>query len=147
MRRSITTLLCLLLATLWLSLANATQAISFEFKVIVHPDNPISSVSRAFLRGAYLKQVRDWRKGLPVQPIDLSKRFPARDAVAAQVLQKSPAQLRSFWIQRIFSGTGMPPPELDSPAAVIASVLAQPGAVAYLPSNVDPGRAKVIKLE
>jgi hypothetical protein len=49
-------------------------------------------------------------------------------------------------VQRIFSGKGTPAPELESGAAVVARVLADPGAVAYLPDNIDPGAAKVVQI-
>jgi hypothetical protein len=61
------------------------------------------------------------------------------------VLRKTPAQLRSYWTQRIFSGTGVPPPEAETPTAALAFVLANPGAVAYVPSTLDTGRARVVK--
>ena len=63
------------------------------------------------------------------------------------MLRKTPAQLKSYWNQQIFSGKGVPPPEADSTADVIAYVLANPGAVGYLPVDVDPGRAKVVEVK
>ena len=56
------------------------------------------------------------------------------------------AQLKNYWTQRIFSGTGVPPPQAGSAAAAIAYVLANPGALAYLPADVDPNGAKVVQL-
>jgi hypothetical protein len=51
-----------------------------------------------------------------------------------------------YWNQQIFSGKGVPPPEADSTAAAVAYVLANPGAIAYLPADADPGRVKVIEV-
>ena len=59
-------------------------------------------------------------------------------------MRKTPAQLKSYWNQQIFSGKGVPPPEADSPAAAVAYVLANPGAIAYVPADTDPGRTRVI---
>lgn len=136
----------LLLATAWLWLASSSTARDEEFKIIVHPDNPVSVVDQQFVRDAFLKKATSWSHGGTIRPIGLSAELPARDAFLQEVLKKTPAQLRSYWVQRIFSGTGVPPPEAESTAAAISYVLANPGALGYLPSHVDPGRAKVVTL-
>jgi len=136
----------LLLAVVWLGAAAISRAGGGDFKVIVHPDNPIAALDRGFLRDVYLKKITDWDHGKTVRPVDLGKASPVRDRFSQDVLKKSRAQLRSYWNQRIFSGKGVPPPEVESTAAVIAYVLANPGAVAYLPADVDPGRAKVVTI-
>ncbi len=129
---------------LWL-LAGVASADAFV--LIVHPDNPVTSVDRDFLRNAYLRKTTDWADGRSIRPNDLSPKFPARDRFTREVVKKTPAQLRSYWVQRIFSGKGVPPQELDSVASMIAHVLSDPGAVGYLPASADPGRAKVIRID
>jgi hypothetical protein len=117
-----------------------------DFKVIVHPDNPATSVDRDFLRRAYLKKATSWSHGSTIRPIDLAAGSAARTRFTRDVLKKTPSQLRSYWNQQIFSGKGVPPAEARTPAAAIAYVLANPGAVAYIPSDVDAGGAKVVEL-
>ncbi|MGE0872972.1 MAG: hypothetical protein AB7P03_30755 [Kofleriaceae bacterium] len=116
-----------------------------SFKIIVHPDNPSHSVSRDFLRDAYLKKATQWH-GETIRPIDLSTKFVARDRFTQQVLRKTRAQLKNYWTQQIFSGKGVPPPEVSSTADVVEYVVANRGAVGYLPIDADPGRARVIGL-
>jgi ABC-type phosphate transport system substrate-binding protein len=118
-----------------------------KLKVIVHPDNPIVSVSRGFLRDAFLKKSTEWDGGEAIFPVDLSWRFAERRVFTEQVLQKTPAQVKAYWNQQIFSGKGVPPPEADSPRAVIAYVLANPGAVGYIPATTDPAGAKVVGVQ
>jgi ABC-type phosphate transport system substrate-binding protein len=146
MRRACAISFCLVCAIIWLAPVSGSRAVSEQFKVIVHPSNPVTSVERQFLRDAYLKYVTSWKHGEALRPIDLTRRFPARESFTEHVLQKSVAQLRNYWVQAIFSGKGVPPPETDTTATVIAYVLAQPGAVAYLPADVNPGGAKVVRL-
>jgi hypothetical protein len=114
------------------------------FKIIVHPENPIDSVDRKFLRDAFLRKASDWKGGETVRPVDLAAKFPARAKFGHEVLRKTPAQLKTYWNQQIFSGKGVPPPETASPADAVAYVLAHRGAVAYLPADADPGEAKVV---
>jgi ABC-type phosphate transport system substrate-binding protein len=142
-------IICALLAigVLVLALARPSSASDDEaFKVIVHPDNPVGAVDRDFLRGAYLKKTTSWKDGKAILPVDLRAGVPARDRFTRDVLKKTPQQLKRYWSQQIFSGKGVPPPVADSTAAAIAYVLANPGAVGYLPAGVDPGGAKVVRL-
>lgn len=129
-----------------IELAVGSAAATDDYKVIVHPENPVSTVDRTFLRDIYLRKATDWTGARPMRPIDLAKRFSVRDRFAQEVLRKTPAQLKTYWNQQIFSGKGVPPPEAESTAAAVAYVLANPGAIAYLPTDADPGKAKVIKV-
>lgn len=115
-----------------------------RYQVIVHPDNPVSSVSRSFLRDAFLKKAIEWDSGETILPIDLAWTFPERRRFTEQILRKTPAQLKNYWNQQIFSGKGVPPPEAPSVGAVLQYVLANPGAVGYVPAGVDAGDAKVL---
>jgi ABC-type phosphate transport system substrate-binding protein len=131
------------------TIAFATRSLAddVKLKVIVHPDNPITSVSRGFLRDVFLKKSTEWDGGEGILPVDLSWRFAERRVFTEQVLQKTAAQVKAYWNQQIFSGKGVPPPEADSPRSVIDYVLANPGAVGYIPANTDPAGAKVILVE
>jgi hypothetical protein len=109
-----------------------------EFIVIVNPGNRLRAVSHAFLRAAFLRKATTWSSGETIRPVELGKRFAARARFARKVLRKTPAQRRAYWTQQIFSGKGIPPPEADSEAAMIAYVRRHPGAVGYLPVTADP---------
>jgi ABC-type phosphate transport system substrate-binding protein len=122
-------------------------AISDDYKIIVHPNNPISAVDRQFLRDAYLGKTSGWNTGGEIRPIDLATRFPVRDRFGQDVLKKTPSQLKNYWNQQIFSGKGVPPPEAASTDGVIAYVLAHPGAIGYLPLDADAGGTKLIKVK
>ena len=116
------------------------------FVVIVNPQSSVDSVDRDFLRDAYLKKTTEWGSGETIRPIDLTAKYAARDRFTEQVVRKTPAQLKTYWNQQIFSGKGVPPPEAEAPADVIEYVLANKGAVGYIPADVDAGKAKVIRI-
>jgi ABC-type phosphate transport system substrate-binding protein len=116
------------------------------YKIIVHPDNPVTAIDRDFLRDAYLKKAIEWEHGETIRPVDLPAHWPVRGRFTHEVIRKSSSQLKSYWNQQIFSGKGVPPPEADTPAGVIGYVLANPGAVGYIPADADPGGAKVVRL-
>lgn len=127
--------------------ARTSTAADGAFKVIVNPDSTIEAIDRDTLRDAYLKKIVEWDDGEGIRPIDLPEGYPARDRFTEHVLRKTPAQLRTYWSQQIFSGKGVPPPEAESPEGVISYVLANKGAIGYVPVDVDPGKAKVVAIK
>ena len=139
----------LLIAWFVLVLGASTVASSEEtrFKVIVHPKNPSTTIDRDLLRNMFLKKRVVWKGGDTIRPIDLSTKFPAREQFGRSVLKKTPAQLKSYWTQQIFSGKGVPPPEAATASEVVRYVLANPGAIGYVPVDVDVQGAKVIEVK
>jgi len=140
----LTTLGVLALGFATASIAAGTPAA--RFKIIVHPRNPAAWIDKAFLRNAYLRKEIEWQDGTAILPVDLGAKIATRELFIHDVLKKTPAQLKSYWNQRIFSGKGAPPPAAEASAAAIAYVLANPGSVGYLPAELDPGGAKVIEV-
>ena len=130
-----------------LGLSSTTLAQDAAFKVIVNPKNPVAAIDRDLLRNAFLKKEAAWKGGETIRPIDLSTKFAVRDQFTRAVLTKTPAQLKTYWNQQIFSGKGVPPPEGTTPSDVVAYVIANPGAVGYVPANIDLHGAKVIEVK
>src|SRR2546430_1200810 len=119
------------------AIALASAAATDEYKIIVNRDNPVGAIELPFLRDAFLRKAADWDGGVVIRPIDLPSRFAVRVRFVQDVLKKTPSQLKNYWNQQIFSGKGVPPPEADTTAAVVAYVLANRGAVGYLPADAD----------
>lgn len=117
-----------------------------EWKLIGNPKHAAATLDRAFVRNAFLRKETAWGDGETIRPIDLPMKLPQRDQFTREVLKKTPAQLKSYWSQQIFSGKGVPPPEAESPNDVITYVLAHPGALGYVPADVDPHGARVIEV-
>jgi ABC-type phosphate transport system substrate-binding protein len=129
-----------LVLTVLFSLIAATQ----EYRVIVHPSNPATNIERRELADMFLKKVRSWSHGERVAPADLPSSSSLREKFATMVLNRTVSAVKSYWQQQIFSGRGLPPPELDSEEAVVQYVLKNPGAVAYVSTKADIGAAKVL---
>ncbi len=140
--------LCILVAVV-AAFATVGSSLASEngYLVIVNPDNHLTEIDRDFVRDVYLKKATAWGRGQSIQPIDLGSKFLARELFIHEVIRKTPAQLKNYWNQQIFSGKGVPPPESDSPAAIIAYVATHPGAIGYIPSSMDPGAAKVVRVK
>ncbi len=103
-----------------------------EFRVIVHPSNPLRSTDREYLADAFLKKVTRWQDGEAIRAVDLRADNQTRRRFSESVLKRSVGAVRSYWQQRIFSGRDVPPPELESDESVVGFVAKFPGAVGYV---------------
>ena len=115
-----------------------------DFRVITHPSRPESSVKREFLADALLKNITHWPDDESIRPVDQRADSAARRHFSETILRRSVQAVKTYWQQRIFSGRGVPPPELDSDDAVVHYVEAHPGALGYISGNVPIGKTKVL---
>jgi ABC-type phosphate transport system substrate-binding protein len=118
-----------------------------SYRVIVHPESKETALGRTFLADAFLKKVTRWRTGEVVRPVDLPLSSAVRRKFSEEILGRSVAAVRSYWQQLIFAGRDIPPPELESDAAVIAYVLRTPGAVGYVSGSASLGAAKPLAVK
>jgi ABC-type phosphate transport system substrate-binding protein len=117
------------------------------FVLIVHPSNPTSSLERRFVTDAFLKKVTRWSHGEAIRPVDQGPDVAVRRRFSEDVLKRSVAAVRSYWQQIIFSGRGVPPPELGSDEDVVRFVLKDPGAVGYVAGTANTNGAKIVSIE
>jgi hypothetical protein len=146
-------------ALAWVALSSALAALILTipearaeraepgFIVVVHPDNPATKASRRFLASLFLKETVRWHDGEGARPVDLKSDASARRRFSEAVLQRSVAAVKSYWQQRIFSGRGVPPPELESQQAVLSYVLKHRGAVGYVAAGSELGGSKALAVE
>jgi hypothetical protein len=118
--------------------------VASDFRVITHPGRRENSVTREFVADAFLKNVAHWPDDEAIRPVDQRADTAVRRHFSDSVLLRSVQAVKTYWQQRIFSGRGVPPPELDSEEAVVHYVEAHPGALGYISGNVSPGKAKVL---
>jgi ABC-type phosphate transport system substrate-binding protein len=121
-------------------LSSPAAARAQEFTVIVNASNPVVSMPRDDVAKLFLKKTIAWQSGRAVSPVELPPAAKAREAFAHAVLNKSIAQVKSYWQQQIFSGRDVPPPEKQSENDVVAYVRSNPGAIGYVSKGVDIGR-------
>ncbi len=138
------------LAALALAVAAGSGAARAEeagFVVIVHPSNPASSMPRAEIARRFLKQTTAWPNGARVEPVDLKKSSATREAFSRQLLGRSIASVESYWLQSVFSGREVPPPEKYDDAEVIAFVRSVPGAIGYVSAGAPLEGVKKLGVE
>jgi hypothetical protein len=93
---------------------------------------------------AFFKRTTRWGDGQVIRPVDLRPDSPVRREFSNRVLKRSVMAVRSYWQQRIFSGRELPPPELESDAAVLRFVQGSPGAIGYVSATTKLSEVKLI---
>lgn len=116
------------------------------YVVIVHPGNPAKSVSKKKVSRILLKEISKWDSGQPAQPVDLDSKSPVRSVFSKDVHGRSVGSIKNYWQRQIFSGDGVPPPEVANDAAVIAYVKTHPGAIGYVSAGATLDGVKALDL-
>jgi ABC-type phosphate transport system substrate-binding protein len=126
--------------------AASAAADSASYVVIAHPRTSVARVDRNFLEDVFLRRTTRWPDDTPIRPVDLGSDSRTRDRFSEEILSRSVASVRSYWQQRIFSGQGIPPPELSGDDAVVSYVLSHPGAIGYVATGTPLNGALVLEV-
>ena len=140
MRKLVTCTLALLLLA-WAVPGRAAEG----FQVIVNSGNPVSSLPHDLVSKIFLKKVAKWDSGQAAVPVDQDGGSPVRAAFSKAVHGKPASAVASYWQQQIFSGQGLPPPELPNEQAVVSYVLSHPGAIGYVTGDTPLNGAAVVE--
>lgn len=117
-----------------------------SYVVIVHPDNPAKSLSKKKVSRLLLKELAKWDGGLAAQPVDLESGSVVRESFSQRVHGRSVSSIKHYWQRQVFSGRGVPPPELKGDDAVVSYVRSHPGAIGYVSPSAKLNGVKVVTL-
>jgi ABC-type phosphate transport system substrate-binding protein len=109
------------------------------FRIVVHPSNPLESITRAELSAIYMKRMRSWRDGREIVPVDQPASSPVRERFSRAIHGKTVAYVTRYWQRLIFSGRGIPPRQLQNDAAVLELVKHSRDAIGYVARDTPPG--------
>jgi len=118
-----------------------------SFRVVVNKANPVSSLTRAQLSAIFMRRVRSWPDGTEIRPVDHGVEARVRERFSRAVHGKSVAYVTRYWQRLIFAGRGIPPPVVQSGAAMMELVRANRGAIGYIDAATPvAGDLKVIEV-
>jgi ABC-type phosphate transport system substrate-binding protein len=115
--------------------------------VIVNSANPVARVEKRFVAEAFLKKRTRWANDHTIQPVDLGQKSSARSAFSREMLGRDVVSVRRYWAQLVFSGRGVPPPELATESDVVTYVAAHDGAIGYVATGIALDGVKVVEVE
>src|SRR5262245_30492876 len=142
-----------LLVISWLAAALALAALSpaiaepAAFRVIVNAANPAAKLDQQYVADASLKKRTRWADARAIQPVDLGQKTSARGAFSHDILGRDVVSVRRYWAQQVFSGRGVPPPELANDSEVVKFVATHGGAIGYVASGAALVDVKVVEVD
>ena len=128
-------------------LAGNAGAETRGYKLVVNKVNPASTLDKAEVAKMFMKQSTKWASGLAIEPVDQSPSAGVRERFCADVHGKPVGAIQSAWQRIIFSGRGLPPPEVGSDEAVLAFVAEHPGGIGYVGDGAATDRVKVLDVK
>jgi phosphate transport system substrate-binding protein len=137
-------LLSCLLGPLFVQISPAQDQ---EVAVVVNPNNPVSTVTKAELRKIFAGEKRTWPGGLSIKLVVRVSGSYER-VVLLRLLGMSESEYKQYWIARVFQGEAQAEPvALFSNGMQKEAISAFPGAIALVTlGDVKPGM-KVLKVD
>ena len=117
------------------------------FQVIVNAESSADRLDKRFVADAFLRKRTRWGDDRAIMPVDLVQKSSARSAFSHAVLGRDVASVRRYWAQLMFSGRGVPPPELPSDSDVIKYVATHSGAIGYVAPGTALSGVKVVEVD
>ena len=116
-------------------------------RVIVNAKSSVTKADKRFVADAFLKKRTHWDDDAGIQPIDLGQKSSVREQFSRDVLDRDVASVRRYWAQLVFSGRGVPPPEVGSETEVVKYVAAHTGAIGYVSASAELKGVKVLEID
>ena len=133
-------IISILLLLLWSSWALAGEA-----DLVVHRDNPVSSLTLSEVRGIFLGKKVFWDDGNGIEVL-LQKTGETHQSFSQNTLGKSPRQLSMYWKRILFSGEGIPPREVSDDKEMLEMIAANIKAIGYVAGSVKDDRVKPVSI-
>lgn len=131
----------------WMAVAAAPALAADGFVIVVNAENPVAALDKREVAKLFIKRTSAWDDGVTAEPVDQAPDTATREAFSEVVHGRSVAAVKSYWQKQIFSGRGVPPPELANDAAVLDFVGKNRGAIGYVSEGADTSGVKVVELK
>lgn len=126
----------------------AVAARAAELAVVVHPQNPVTTLSAHELREVLLMERQHWRGGLRIYLLLPESGTPEKDLLLRRALQMNEDQLRRHYLAKLYGGEIPAFPGTAASAAAARRVVAHaPNALAVVDSSAVDATLKVIRID
>ena len=116
------------------------------FRVIVHPDNPLATLSIDDVSRLLLRRDTAWPDGVEVDPVDLRSGSDVREKLSQAIHGRGTSKIESYWQRRLFAGEAVPPQQLRDEDEMLVYVREHRGAIGYISDTVEPVGVREIRL-
>jgi len=134
------------ISILLLILVAAIAMYASDFIMIVNKANNTGEISSADLQNIYSGKKSSWPDGKGINAT-FNKQAGVSDDFLKDGIKKTLPQYQTFWKKAVFTGTGTPPKELDSDAAVKSYVAANQNAIGFISAGALDGSVKKLNIK
>lgn len=113
--------------------------------VVANKSVPAESLERATLADIYLGKKSRWDNGSAIR-VAMLKGGSTHETFVREIVGTTPSQLKDFWKEVVFTGTGTPPKILGTEADLVEFVASTSGAIGYVDSSTAHGDVKTISI-
>ncbi len=117
-----------------------------ELAVIVNPEAGVVELTRAQLINIFFGRQRRLPSGQAALPIDLAGEGGVKAQFYGKLVEKSLAEVRSYWARLVFSGQGSAPWQAQSTDEVLGIIEENRGAIGYIPAHQADHRVRIVYL-
>jgi ABC-type phosphate transport system substrate-binding protein len=118
------------------------------FKLIVNADQRSEKLTKDDASRIFLKKMTRWSDGTEIRVVQPKGDTGVRAAFDNAVHDRSPAAIRTYWAQMVFSGRDVPPVEKANDEAIVDFVKQNRGAIGVVSEGAAlPGGVKAIDLK
>lgn len=121
-----------------------TQAAWAGVVVVVSSKSGVTAMTKDQVADIYLGNSKNFPNGSPATAADLPEAAAERTEFHKAVTGKSAAQFKAYWAKMVFSGKGVPPKELATPAEMKSALAEHPNMIGYLDKSMVDGSLKVV---
>jgi len=131
-----------------LVLAGVRDARPEDLAVIVHPGNPVASVSLADLREILLMERQHWSAGEKIYLLLPASGTPGKQELLKRVLRMRDADLKRHYLAKLYAGEISSFPRIaPSTEAAIRTVARAPNAIAIVSARGVDGSVKALSID
>jgi ABC-type phosphate transport system substrate-binding protein len=112
-----------------------------DLVVVTNLDNGIERLSRNDVINIFMGRLQELPSGAMAFPIDVATR---KETFYRQLVNKTLAEINSYWARLVFSGRASPPRQLDSSDEVMQTIRANHGALGYLDDSEVDDRVRIV---
>ena len=137
--------LLLVIKLLVLSVGFSITEIQAEIVVVVHPDNPITSLTKKDVKRLFLGRMHNFpNSDIKVESIDHAEGSADYDKFYSSIINMNKSKLKRYRAYYLFSGKGRLPTQIKTVSKVLEYIAKTKNAIAYIDRKNITDRVKVV---
>jgi ABC-type phosphate transport system substrate-binding protein len=138
----------LIIKLLVLSVGFSIAEIQADIVVVVHPDNPITSLTKKDVKRLFLGRMHNFpNSDIKVESIDHAEGSADYDKFYSSIINMNKSKLKRYRAYYLFSGKGRLPTQIKTASKVLKYIANTKNAIAYIDKKNITDSVKVVYVD